>query len=95
MKLIVKKSKRIIFKLVILSVIMYILFAFVNQYVRLRKQNEKLSTLNEQILIEKGKNKEVLDMLKKIETEEKLQDPDSKSSSGSGSKIRVFENIIK
>lgn len=95
MKLIVKKSKRIIFKLVILSVIMYILFAFVNQYVRLKKQNEKLSTLNEQILIEKGKNKEVLNMLKKIETEEKLQDPDGKSYSGSGNKIRVFENIIK
>lgn len=95
MKLIVKKSTKIIFKLVILSLVIYTLYAFVSQYVKLKNQTEKLIVLNEQILIEKNKNKEVLNMLKKIETEEKPTDPDDKYYFYSGHRVRVFENIIK
>ncbi len=95
MKVIVKKSKKFVFKLVILSVIICALSAFVNQYVKLKNQTEKLRILNEQILIEKNKNKEVINMLKKIETEEKPKSSNEESYSYSGKNVRVFENIIK
>ncbi len=84
MKVSIKKSKKFVLKLVLLSFIAYVVFLFINQQVKIKNKKDELARVNKQICTEKSKNEEIRN---KIDEADNNKNPD-KSNSGK----RVFEN---
>ena len=54
-----KKVKKTIFKVLIFGIVAYVLFVFVDQYVKIKKKSEELNNVKERISIQKDKNQEM------------------------------------
>ena len=84
-----KKVKKTLFKAVILGVVAYILYIFVDQYIRIRKKNEELESVKQQIAVQKDKNEE---MKSELESE-RGEAGNSLGNKKSGT--IVFENVTE
>lgn len=85
MKLFARKGKKIVVKLVILSIVGWCIYFFINQRVKIKLKNDELDYINKQIAVEKQKNEEI---------REKLDDA-SKKDDKDNSRKRVFENVAE
>ena len=83
-----KKVKKTIFKVAILGIVIYVLFVFVDQYIKIRKKSEELNNVNERIAIQKDKNQEM-----KNELESGGNSAESSDCKDSGT--IVFENVME
>lgn len=88
-----KVRKKILLKFVVFSAIMAFVFMFVNQCVRIKSKKEEIRKIHEQILVEKGKNEEILGILNEKESEGDQSDPDDMQDKLS-EQVRVFENVV-
>lgn len=84
MKFSVKKSKKFVLKLVLLSFIAYVIFLFINQQVKINNKKEELARINKQICEEKDKNEEIRNKINEY--------GNNKNSNESKSGKRIFEN---
>lgn len=84
-KLVAKKSKKLIIKFIIFSIIAYIVFLFINQQVKIKQKNDELANINEQIKTEKQKKD---GLINSSEQSDKENNHDS-------SKVRIFENVME
>lgn len=84
MKFSVKKSKKFVLKLVLLSFIAYVIFLFINQQVKLNNKKEELARINRQISEEKDKNREIHDKINEYGNNENSGERESGK--------RIFEN---
>lgn len=84
-KLVFKKSKKLIIKIIIFSIIAYIVFLFINQQVKIKQKRDELANINEQIKTEKQKKDELMNS-------SEYEDGENKKDS---SKVRVFENVME
>lgn len=83
-KFVFKKSKKLLIKIIIFSIIAYIIFLFINQQVKIKQKNDELANLNEQIKTEKQKKDELINS--SDQNEENNHD---------SSKVRIFENVME
>ncbi len=83
MKLFSRKSKKIVIKLIILSIIVYCAYFFINQRIKIKIKNDELDYINKQIAVEKQKNEEIREKLDKA----------SKEDEKNNFRTRVFENV--
>ncbi len=79
MRFSVKKSKKFVLKVVLLSFVAYVIFLFINQQIKIKQKNDELARINEQIVNEKSKNKEIRSKL-------------SEYGDGENSNKKFFEN---
>ena len=84
-----KKVKKTIFKVLIFGIVAYVLFVFVDQYVKIKKKSEELNNVKERISIQKDKNQEMKNELENSNKD--LQD----SLGGKSSGTIVFENVME
>lgn len=85
MKLTAKKNKKIVIKLIILSILVYCAYFFINQRVKIKMKNDELDYINKQIAVEQQKNEEIREKLDKASNE----------NEESTSRTRVFENVAE
>ncbi len=85
MKLSARKSKKFVIKLVILSVIVYCVYFFISQRIKIKLKNDELDYINKQIATEKQKSEEIRQELDEAKKEEGKEGP----------KTRVFENAAQ
>lgn len=86
-------KKKVLLKFVVFSVIIGVIFIFINQYMKIKSKKDEIQKINEQILIEQSKNQEILEMLNEKESENEQTDSDENENKSS-SQVRVFENIV-
>ena len=84
-KLVFKKSKKFIIKVIIFSIIAYIVFLFINQQVKIKQKKDELANLNEQIKTEKQKQNELINS----------SDQNDEENNHDSSKVRIFENVME
>lgn len=84
-KLVFKKSKKFIIKVIIFSIIAYIVFLFINQQVKIKQKKDELANLNEQIKTEKQKQDELINS----------SDQNDEENNHDSSKVRIFENVME
>ena len=84
-KLVFKKSKKLIIKIIIFSIIAYIVFLFINQQVKIKQKKDELANLNEQIKTEKQKQNELINS----------SDQNDEENNHDSSKVRIFENVME
>ena len=84
-KLVFKKSKKLIIKIIIFSIIAYIVFLFINQQVKIKQKKDELANLNEQIKTEKQKQNELINS----------SDQTDEENNHDSSKVRIFENVME
>ena len=70
MKLSARKSKKFVIKLVILSVIVYCVYFFISQRIKIKLKNDELDYINKQIATEKQKSEEIRQELDEAKKEE-------------------------
>jgi cell division protein FtsL len=84
MKFFVKKSKKFVLKLVLLSFIAYVIFLFINQQVKINNKKDELAQINKQICSEKDRSEEMRNKIDEYGS--------NKKSNESKSGKRIFEN---
>ena len=72
-------------KSVIILIIFYIVYLFINQQVKIKMKKDELVRINQQITTEKEKKDNILDANSKQQNEENAEK----------SNIRVFENVAQ
>lgn len=72
-------------KSVIILIIFYIVYLFINQQVKIKMKKDELVRINQQITTEKEKKDSILDANSKQQNEENAEK----------SNIRVFENVAQ
>lgn len=87
MKFTARKSKKMIVKLFLLSVIAYIVCLFINQQIKIKIKIDELSRLNEQIAIEKNKSEDIKNKIKSA--------TDAENSKNGKPDRRIFENVAE
>ncbi len=85
MRLSAKKGKKFVTKLIILSVIAYCVYLFINQRVKIKIKNDEFDYINKQIEIEKQKNEEIREKL----------DQASNENEKNNTHTRTFENVAE
>ena len=90
-----RKRKKIILKLVIVSAVLYIIFLFINQFIRIKDKKEEIQKIQEEILTEKSKNEQFLDMLDAKTYENNGQESASNEDGTSHGSVRVFESVTR
>lgn len=85
-----QKKKNLIIKLVLLLLIIFVVSFFLRQYVKIKNKKLEIQKIENQILIEESKNKEILGILNEENSE--AENNDSETISG---RTRVFESVIK
>ena len=85
MKLRVRKRKKFVIKLIILSVIAYCIYFFVNQRIKIKVKSDELDGINKQIEVERQKSE---DIRRKI-------DQASRDNESDNAHTRVFENAAE
>ena len=88
------KGKKLILKAVLISVVFYIIFLFINQFIRIRSKKEEIKKIHQEILTEKSKNDKILDMLDEKESENSLGNSSNEEGSSRGN-VRVFESVTR
>ena len=94
MNLITQKKKKLIVKFILVSAIFYIIFLFINQFIRIKNKRDEIQKINEEILIEKSKNEKILGMLDAKDSENNSENS-SKEDETSGGSVRVFESVTR
>ena len=84
-KLSLKRRKKMFVKSVIILIIFYIVYLFINQQVKIKMKKDELVRINQQITTEKEKKDNILDANNKQQNEENAEK----------SNIRVFENVAQ
>lgn len=84
-KLSLKRRKKMFVKSVIILIIFYIVYLFINQQVKIKMKKDELVRINQQITTEKEKKDNILDANSKQQNEENAEK----------SNIRVFENVAQ
>lgn len=85
--------KKLLLKFVVFSVIMGVIFIFINQYMKIKSKRDEIQKINEQISLEQSKSQEILEMLDEKESDNNQTDSD-KDEKISSNQVRVFENIV-
>lgn len=90
-----KSKKKMLLKFVVFSVIMGVIFIFINQYMKIKSKKDEIQRINEQISIEQNKSQEILEKLNEKELDNNQSDSDEdKDKEDSSNQVRVFENIV-
>lgn len=84
-KLAFKKSKKMFVKSVIILLLFYLVFLFINQQVKIKMKKDELARINQQITTEKEKKDNILDANSNQQNEDNAEK----------SNIRVFENVAQ
>ena len=84
-KLAFKKSKKMFVKSVIILLLFYVVFLFINQQVKIKMKKDELVRINQQITTEKEKKDNILDANSNQQNEDNAEK----------SNIRVFENVAQ
>lgn len=87
MKFFAKKGRKFVFKVIILFIIGFALFLFVDQNIKIRTKREELAKMKEQIASEKAKEEEIRQRINEVEN--------SENSGDNKIKRRVFENAVE
>ena len=90
MRLNAKKVKKIVFKLILFAFFGYVIFLFINQFIKIKTKNEELNGVKEKIAIQEKKNKEMKEQLENISN-----NSDDNSFQGKNSETIVFENVTE
>ena len=88
-----KKVKKIVFKLILFAFLGYVIFLFIDQFVKIKTKNDELNSVKEKIAAQEEKNREM-----KEELESNLNDSKNDGSgslSGKNSETIVFENVTE
>ena len=80
-------GKKFVFKMIILFIVGYVLFLFIDQQIKIRTRREELAKMNEQIASEKAKEEELRQKINEVES--------SENSGDNKVKHRVFENAAE
>ena len=84
-----KNIKKLVFKIVVLGIVGYVIFLFVDQCLKIRKKSEELSNINRQIIAQINENQRMKNELEK-NSSESAEDKRFK-----GSETIVFENVME
>ncbi len=84
-----KKIKKLVFKIVVLGIVGYVIFLFVDQCLKIRKKSEELSNINRQIVAQSNENQRMKNELEE-NSSESAEDKRFK-----GSETIVFENVME
>ena len=87
MKFFARRGKKFVFKMIILFIVGYVLFLFIDQQIKIRTRREELAKMNEQIASEKAKGEELRQKINEVES--------SENSGDNKVKHRVFENAAE
>ena len=87
MKFFARRGKKFVFKMIILFIVGYVLFLFIDQQIKIRTRREELAKMNEQIPSEKDKEEELRQKINEVES--------SENSGDNKVKHRVFENAAE
>ena len=87
MKFFAIRGKKFVFKMIILFIVGYVLFLFIDQQIKIRTRREELAKMNEQIASEKTKEEELRQKINEVES--------SENSGDNKVKHRVFENAAE
>lgn len=87
MKFFARRGKKFVFKMIILFIVGYVLFLFIDQQIKIRTRREELAKMNEQIASEKTKEEELRQKINEVES--------SENSGDNKVKHRVFENAAE
>lgn len=85
MRMRIKKKKKFVIKLIILSVIAYCVYFFINQRVKIKIKSDELDYINKQIEVEQQKSEEIRGKI----------DQASNDNEKDNSRKRVFENVAE
>lgn len=81
-----KKVKKFVFKLILFAVLGYVIFLFIDQFVKIKTKSDELGSVKEKIAAQEEKNQEM-----KQELEERV----SSAENGKNSETIVFENVTE
>ncbi len=81
-----KKVKKFVFKLILFALLGYVIFLFIDQFVKIKTKSEELSSVEEKIAMEEEKNREM---------KQQLEDNAKGAESGKNSGTIVFENVTE
>ena len=84
-KLVVKKSKKMFVKSIIILLAFYVVYLFISQQVKIKMKKDELARINQQITTEKEKKDNILDANSNQQNEDNAEK----------SNIRVFENVAQ
>lgn len=87
-----KKVKKFVFKLILFALLGYVVFLFIDQFIKIKTKSDELGGVKERIAAQEEKNREM-----KEELEEKANDSESSGNSfgGKNSGTIVFENVTE
>lgn len=87
-----KKVKKIVFKLILFALLGYVIFLFIDQFVKIKTKSDELSDVQQKIELQEEKNREM-----KEELENNSNDLKSSGNSyrGANSGTIVFENVTE
>lgn len=88
-----KKVKKIVFKLILFAFLGYVIFLFIDQFIKIKTKNDELNSVKEKIAAQEEKNREM-----KEELESNLNDSKNDGSgslSAKNSETIVFENVTE
>ena len=74
MKFFARRGKKFVFKMIILFIVGYVLFLFIDQQIKIRTRREELAKMNEQIASEKTKEEELRQKINEVESSENSGD---------------------
>lgn len=82
-----KKVKKIVFKLVLFAFLGYVIFLFINQFIKIKTKSDELSNIKKKISMQEEENRE---MKKEI-----ANNLDDSKIPGKNSETIVFENVTE
>lgn len=87
MKFVSRKCKKVILKLLVFSVIIYVVCLFVNQQIKIKTKEDELNRLNSQIVVEENRSEEI---------KNKIRNASESINPNVGKSVRrVFENVAE
>lgn len=89
MKFTAKKLKKLLVKICVLFAVGFVVFLFINQYIKIRQKKIELGRINSEISSQKNKNDEMKRKIK--ENDSDTQKSDDYLHAGQ----RVFENVTE
>lgn len=87
-----KKVKKIVFKFILFAFLGYVIFLFINQFIKIKTKSDELNSVKEKISVQEEKNREM-----RQELESRANDAEKSGSSfeGKNSGTIVFENVTE
>lgn len=82
-----KKVKKIVFKLILFAFLGYVIFLFINQFIKIKTKSDELSNIKKKISMQEEENREM-----KKEIANNLGDS---KIPGKNSETIVFENVTE